>query len=238
MGKNDNKSINTEGTGTSGKNNPNTETASTENKRGRGRPRKESGNSATETDIPRLVLVEDPAAEDQEETPAAPKSPSKKKRKDVQFELKKEQLTVLIKTTFDIMGSREGMEIWKLSQKEAELIADPLCGLMAKNPFVDRITSEYGEWIALIVALGTVIMPRAFIMWASKTKKKESVKPYVAITKINEKQGTNDNKGNSGISRTDKGGAAGNGDRQPDRQPSNASGTFGAQLHGIIPAIQ
>jgi hypothetical protein len=237
MGKDDHKIIDTRGSTASGKGDTSTETASTEGKRGRGRPRKESGSgsASTEQNIPKLVLVEDPAGEETEETPAAPKNPSKRKRKDIQYEIKKEQLSVLIKTTFDILGSREGMEMWKLSQKEAELIADPLSALMAKNPFVDKLTSEYGDWIALVIALGTVIVPRAFMMWASKPKKKESIKPYVAITKIDGKQGSNDPKG---VNRGNEGGTLGNGNKQPDRQPPNASGNFGAQLHGIIPVIQ
>jgi hypothetical protein len=182
-------------------------------------------------------LVEDPGKEEAEEEaspPASPKNPTKRKRKDIQYEIKKEQLSVLIKTTFDILGSREGMEMWKLSQKEAELIADPLSALMAKNPFVDKLTSEYGDWIALVIALGTVILPRAFMMWASKPKKKEIVRPYVATTKNNDKQGSDA----KGINRGNEGGKAGNGDQQPNRLASNASGNIGAQLHGIIPVIQ
>jgi hypothetical protein len=235
MGKDNNKITDTRGSTTSGKSDTSTEAASTEGKRGRGRPRKESGSGSASTteNIPKLVLVEDPAAEEEEQTPAAPKNPTKKKRKDVQFELKKEQMSVLIKTTFDIIGSREGMEIWKLSQKEAELISEPLCGLMSKNPFVDKITSEYGEWIALIVAIGTVIVPRAFVMIASK-KKKEVVKPYVAINKANDKQGTDP----KGVNRGEQGGKAGDRNQQLNRQPSNASGNVSAQLHGIIPVIQ
>jgi len=187
-----------------------------------------------------LVLVDDPESDkdqDQEpaaDRPAAPKNPTKRKRKDIQYEIKKEQLTVLIKSTFDIISSREGLEMWKLSQKECELIADPLSGLMAKNPIIDRITSEYGEWIALIIALGTVILPRAFVMWAAKPKKKETVKPYVAINKTDGKQ-TGSNQGKSA---GDKGGTAGSRDQQPDRQPANASRYIGTELHGIIPAIQ
>jgi hypothetical protein len=237
MGKDDHKIIDTRGSTASGKSDTSTEAASTEGKRGRGRPRKESGSGSASTteNIPKLVLVEDPAGEEEEQTPAVPKAPTKKKRKDVQFELKKEQMAVLIKTTFDIVGSREGMEIWKLSQKEAELISEPLCGLMSKNPFVDKITSQYGEWIALIVAIGTVIVPRAFVMMAAnKQKKKEVVKPYVAINKSNEKQGTDP----KGVNRGEQGGKAGDRNQQLNRQPSNASGNVSAQLHGIIPVIQ
>lgn len=241
MGKKNNPITDTEGAGASSENNPSAETSS-QTKRGRGRPRKdgsESRGAKTSPDVPRLVLVEDPngSESDPEETaaPAAPKNPTKRKRKDVQYEIKKEQLAVLIKTTFDIIGSREGMEIWKMSKQESELIADPLSALMAKNPIVDRLTSEYGDWIALIVAIGTVIVPRLFVMWAAKPKKKEPVKPYVAIKEPNEKQGASAPKPATG---GDKSGAAGNSNKQPDRLATNARSYIGTELHGIIPAIQ
>ena len=241
MGKTDNKIINTAGDTTGSKNHTDTETTGTEGKRGRGRPRKDPAGtkqqpreSETVTDIPRLVLVEDPNEQepDPEAGPAAPKNPTKRKRKDVQFELKKEQLAILIKTTFDIAASREGLEMWKLSQKEAELIADPLSGLLQKNPFIDRMTSEYGEWIALIVALGTVILPRAFVMWAAKPNKKEKINPYVAIRETNSKQAANTT--GSG----NKSGAPRNSDRKLDRESSVASANVSAELHNLIPAIQ
>jgi hypothetical protein len=240
MGKDDHKIIGAEGDPSSSSKNTDTETAS--QKRGRGRPRKDgstSGGSKTVADLPRLVLVEDPNEDDEQpadpKSPAAPKKSSSKKRKDVQYEFKKEQLAVLIKSTFDIIGSREGLEIWKLSQKESETIADPLCGLMAKNPFLDRITSEYGDWIALVVALGTIIVPRAFVMWAAKPKKKEVVKPYVTIEKPNEKP-----RGNAPqpVDRGDKGRAAGDSNKQPSRESTAARGNIGTQLYDLVPAIQ
>ena len=240
MGKDNNKTTDTERAASSAEN-TDTETAS--QKRGRGRPRKDgstsSGGSKTAPDVPRLVLVEDPAGEDEipedPKAPAAPKKSSSRKRKDIQYEFKKEQLAVLIKSTFDIIGSREGLEIWKLSQKESEQIADPLCALMAKNPFVDRITSEYGEWIALIVALGTIIIPRAFIYWAAKPKKKEVVKPYVAIKEPNENKRAN---APQPVDRGNKGRETGDRDRQLDRSAPSSRSYIGSELHGIIPAIQ
>ena len=240
MGKTDNKIIDTTGAATRSKNHSSTE-ATSETKRGRGRPRKNpAGEPAaaarieTVTDIPRLVLVEDPTDENTEipESAPAPKNPSKRKRKEIQFEFKKEQLSILIKTTFDIIGSREGLEMWKLSQKEAELIADPLSGLLAKNPMIDRITSEYGEWIALIVALGTVILPRAFVMWAAKPDKKEKIKPYVAINEPTKKQ-TDRTTASRNEGRT-----AGDRDRKFDRESSAASANISTELYNLVPAIQ
>ena len=241
MGKTNNKIIDTAGAATGSKNHSSTETTS-ESKRGRGRPRKNAGGepaaaagSETVTDVPRLVLVEDPTEdpqEQEEQQPAAPKNPSKRKRKEIQFEFKKDQLSILIKTTFDIIGSREGLEMWKISQKEADLLADPICALMAKNPMIDRITSEYGEWLALIVALGTVMLPRAFVMWAAKPDKKEKIKPYVALTESNKKQTSYP------TANGDKGRTAGSSDRKLDRESSVASANISAELYNLVPAIQ
>jgi hypothetical protein len=239
VGKDDHKTIDSKRAASSAEN-TDTETAS--QKRGRGRPRKDgaaSGGASSKTDVPRLVLVEDPA-EDQEQpddpkSPAAPKKTTSKKRKDIQYEFKKEQLAVLIKSTFEIIGSREGLEIWKLSQKEAETIADPLCGLMAKNPLVDRITSEYGEWIALIVALGTIIVPRVFVYMATKPKKKEVVKPYVAIKEPDQPKTGN---APQPVDRGNKSGETGDRNKQPSREPASSSRYIGAELHALVPAIQ
>jgi hypothetical protein len=188
-----------------------------------------------------LVLVEEPEKkhndlnENENEMPVpAPKNP-KKKRKEVAYELKKEQLSILIKTTFDIIGTRPGLEMWKLSQKEAELIAEPMSGLMNKNPFFDRITSEYGEWIALIVALGTVIIPRAFIMVATKPKKeKEKIKPYVPIAENNRKQA-----GQPGEpSGPKQSGPAPIGSGKYIGDSSSTGKNTHSQLHELIPSIQ
>lgn len=167
---------------------------------------------------------------DQEETiPAPTKNPAKRKRKDIQFELKKEQLSVLIKTVFDIAGSREGMEVWKITQKESDLIADPLTGILNKNPVIGKITSEYGDLIALVVAVATVLLPRVMMQYSMK-KTKEGVKPYVAISEPNRKP-TNPGKHNET-------GKNGNHLEQSTRKPSFTGQDAGNQLHNLIPSIQ
>jgi len=182
--------------------------------------------------------VSEPAAGEEEqpeatEAPAAPKNPSKRKRKDLQYEFKKEQISVLLKSTFDIIGSRPGLEMWKLSKQEADMIAEPLSSLMAKNPILDKITSEYGEWIALIMALGTVILPRAFVMWAAKPPKKEKINPYVAITKVDGKP-----RQEEPTTRRDQAGATRDSHKQSSGQPTAPGSNIGSKLYDLIPAIQ
>jgi hypothetical protein len=236
MGKNDNKSIDTETTRNRGTEGPRSESTG---KRGRGRPRKDGGptggpDTTTETDIPKLVLVNVPEIDepDQEEksvVPSPAKNEKKRPRKDVQMELKKDQVAVLIKTTFDILASREGSELWKLSQKECDLIADPLATILNKSPMMNGAVSKYGDVIALVVAVATVILPRLMVQLATK-KKKEKVKPYVAVNE-NTREQADRNSGNKG--RTD-----GNGPRKFDVVPSATGPNLSGELYGIIPAIQ
>src|SRR3954471_890395 len=147
MGKKINRDPNTKD-GNEPENNPSTKSSTK-----RGRPRKTDGDNdnnsrdgETETNFPKLVLVDVPDVDPDQgeiidnETPKK-KPTSKKKKKDITNELKKDQLAVLVKTVFDVIGSRKGFEIWKLSQQESILIAEPLTNIFNKNPLVDKIAS-------------------------------------------------------------------------------------------------
>jgi hypothetical protein len=183
-----------------------------------------------------LVLVEEPGAENEnEEMLHKPKNSSKsKKRKDVTNDLSKQQISVLLKTTFDIMGSRPGLELWKISQQESDLIADPLAQLLNKNPFVSGLTNKYGDYIALIAALCTVVLPRLFVQMATKKEKnKKEVKPYVNINKPNEQPNKEPAAGNN-----KQGGTIGNSNKQFDKRTTNPSPFIGNELYNIVPAIQ
>jgi hypothetical protein len=182
-----------------------------------------------------LVLVNEPGEEDLEEGPQPkPKSSSSKKRKNVNAELSKDQISILLKTTFDIVGSREGLELWKITQKEAELIAEPLAQLMNRNPFISGAASKYGDYIALIIAICTVILPRAFVQFASKEKKKkEGINSYVSITKVNDRPAKNEpaNPGNEGRK-------VGSGIIEPNRNATTTRAIPSQELYNILPAIQ
>lgn len=237
MGEKTNRDFDGNGKTAPGATSADTETTGTETgtKRGRGRPRKseQPGDTATETNIPKLVLVEEPGIEDEAGPQPAAKA-SKKKRKDLNSELKKDQIAVLLKTVFDIAASREGLELWKISQQEAELIADPLAQILNKNPFISGAASKYGDVIALIAAISTVIIPRLFVQFAAeKEKKKKEVTPYVPIRQINDKP----NKSEPAASRNESG-TPGISPKQPNRKPTNSGPIFSQELHSIIPAIQ
>lgn len=177
-------------------------------------------------------MVDIPESEETDEAgPAAPKNPTKRKRKDIQYELKKEQLSILIKTVFDIAGSREGLEVWKLSQKEADLIAEPLSALLNKNPIIDKITSEYGDYIALFVALATVLLPRLLLVWTSKKKTEKGVKPYLTVNESSRKPADNSSRNNESPKN-------GIGVRESSKQSTAAGEVISTELYSLIPVIQ
>lgn len=232
MGENNNKSVDTERT-IGSENNPGSETSETAGtKRGRGRPRKSDsiGGSETETNLPRLVLVNEPGADEDPDQPEQKSKP--RKRKNVNAELSKQQISVLIKTTFDIVGSRPGLELWKVSQQEADLLADPIAQIINKNPIVSGVASKYADYIGLIAAVCTVIIPRLFIQWAAKPKKNE-VKNYVTTRQIDGKSKPIEPAGNG-----DKNGTPPNSNRGVDRKPPVSRSSIGAELYQLLPPIQ
>jgi hypothetical protein len=229
MGEKTDSNINTNN-GNPTENDPSTEST----KKGRGRPRKQPGGEQqpgereTESNIPKLVLVDVPESEDPEILDSTKKktttAPKRKTKKDVQSELKKEQLAVLIKTIFDVMATRPGFEVWKLSQEESILLSDPLANILNKNPMIDKIASEYGDYIALIVAIGTIIIPRVMMQVKSRPKKEEKISydknPGVKRDPRNE-------------SRTD-----GTRTKQDDRLAPDSRSNLSNELYQLIPSIQ
>jgi hypothetical protein len=178
-----------------------------------------------------LVLVTEPGSDEEGPQPQVKKSSTPKKRKESNVELKKDQISVLIKTTFDIISSRPGFEIWKLSTQESELIADPLAQVMNKNPFISGAASKYGDMIALCVALATVFIPRLFVQMATqKEKNKNEVTPYVPIKQVD---GKKEPAASRNESRT-----SGNSLKSINREPTPASPIFSQELHNLIPVIQ
>ena len=160
-----------------------------------------------------------------EKKAAASKKPAAKKRKDIQMELKKEQLSVLIKTIFDIAASRKGNEIWKLSHEESLLLSDPLANILNRNPYFDKVASQYGDYLALLIALGTIIVPRAIISMKQNKQPKEEKITYVNQARLNR-----ESRNESGTPRTS--------DKPSNGQSTTTSPTIGGELHNFIPSIQ
>ena len=209
---------------------------SSETKRGRGRPRKNQYDSrATETEIiPRVVVVDIPESENdlssvkQSEEKKAKKSPTKKPAPK-KIGLTKENLSSILKSTFDVIGARDGFEIWKLDQKECDQISEPLSKIVARSSYLEKITDEYGDYIAFIIALSVVIAPRLMIQLKINKEKK-------AQNEINRKkeQKLNDTRTRGNRDQGNEIREIGSSDRRPNRSTPYASENIGDELHQLI----
>ncbi|MDA2738829.1 hypothetical protein PDQ75_27220 [Bacillus cereus group sp. Bc015] len=82
------------------------------------------------------------------------------------------QLKVLLLTTSQIIGAREGMAMWAMTEAEVDQIVTPLYSILSKNDGVGQVMGEYADHIALIVASFTIFVPK-FMMWKASRPKKE-----------------------------------------------------------------
>jgi hypothetical protein len=209
---------------------------SSETKRGRGRPRKNPNeNGATETEIlPRVVVVDIPETEKEkssvpESEEKKTKKPSVKKPAPKKIGLTKDNLSSILKSTFDVIGSRDGFEIWKLDQKECDQISDPLSKIVARSSYLEKITDEYGDYIALIIALSVVVAPRLLIqLKINKTKKEQNEINTKKEQKINDPK-TRENRDQGNEIRE-----IGSSDRRLNRSSPYASENIGDELHQLI----
>jgi hypothetical protein len=129
------------------------------------------------------------------------------------------QLKILVLTMSGIVASRPGMEVWNMSMEEVEQIIEPLANILAKHN-VGQATSEYADYIALLMAVTIIFVPK-YLIWKQTRPKKEKKKnePIRNTNTANE-------------SRTTGASSQGNGGTT-----SSNDSSFGNQLHGLIPAV-
>lgn len=83
-----------------------------------------------------------------------------KKKELVHYDSK--QISNVIYTIFQIIGSKPEMEFWKLSMSECDSIAIPIVNLIEKSEKFELL-KEHGDSIALVIAVFTIVMPRLFM---------------------------------------------------------------------------
>ena len=129
------------------------------------------------------------------------------------------QIKLLLLTVSGIIASRPNMEVWAMTGDEIDQIIEPLSSILAKHN-VGEATSEYADYIALVISLFVIFVPK-YLMWKQTQPKKEK-KPNVTRTATNTPvesgEVTGSSKGNGGV-------IASNGT------------SFGEQLHGLIHPI-
>lgn len=214
------------------------ESTSTSSQRGRGGGRGTGGtgrNNSTgkqsET-VPKSVLVDVPNSGDdstKEEKPKPPKgrpkgsttrqTPRKMTAAKKNQKADTTQIKLLLLTVSGIITSRPNMEVWAMTGDEIDQIIEPLSSILAKHN-VGEATSEYADYIALVISLFVIFVPK-YLIWKQTQPKKEK-KPNVTRTATNTPvesgEVTGSSKGNGGV-------IASNGT------------SFGEQLHGLIHPI-
>lgn len=129
------------------------------------------------------------------------------------------QIKLLLLTVSGIIASRPNMEVWAMTGDEIDQIIEPLSSILAKHN-VGEATSEYADYIALVISLFVIFVPK-YLIWKQTQPKKEK-KPNVTRTATNTPvesgEVTGSSKGNGGV-------VASNGT------------SFGEQLHGLIHPI-
>jgi hypothetical protein len=172
--------------------------------------------------------------EEKEETAEVPKPRKKetrgrpKKSTQKKSGLTKENLSAILKSTSDVVGNRDGWDMWKLDEKECSQIAEPLAKIMQRSSYLEKVTDEYGDYIALVIALSVVVLPRVMMqLKQNKEKKKNDIQRKKEI-KQNEPTRKHNSQGNES-------GATGTSVRRTHEQVAVERETIGEELHRLIP---
>jgi len=110
-------------------------------------------------------------------TPPAPEPPKKKARRKSAPKKKEEttfnadQISALILSTSAIVGSRPGMEVFTLTQTEAQQLATPIANMIEKSEKLSKM-SEHADALALVSASLIIFAPRILVYHDQQKQKK------------------------------------------------------------------
>lgn len=119
-----------------------------EPKRGRGRPpgsTKKPGTVSTTTNTKKTITK----TTDEEQTA--------------------QMISTLLSVSFSITAKRAGNH-WLLSKEESEALAEPMAKIMARHNLTEK-TGAYADYIALVLAVGMIIVPRLMTTMDNNKKK-------------------------------------------------------------------
>ncbi|WP_257147615.1 hypothetical protein [Bacillus thuringiensis] len=123
-----------------------------------------------------------------------------------------------------MVATREGFEIWALSEMEIDTLCEPIENMLAKTVALEKV-GENSDAIALAIACFTIFVPK-FLMWNATRKQK---KAQVVTNYAKSIQPT----GNTGGNKT---GTTGASSGQSTRESSASSQAFSGELNQLIPA--
>ncbi|MCU5409090.1 hypothetical protein OCA16_31925 [Bacillus cereus] len=127
-------------------------------------------------------------------------------------------------TVSQMVATREGFEIWALSETEINTLCEPIENMLAKTAALEKV-GENSDAIALAIACFTIFVPK-FLMWNATRKQK---KAQVVTNYAKPIQST----GNTGGNKT---GETGTSSGPSARESSASSKAFSGELNQLIPA--
>ncbi len=208
--------------------------------RGTGRGRRTGGKTEEKAGTPRVVNVEVPGKE--KEISDEEKKAEEKRKKDRERKARSRanakssprpksktssmeilQLKPILMTMSQMVATREGFEIWALSESEIETLCEPIQNMLAKTSALEKV-GENSDAIALVIACFTIFVPK-FLMWNAIRKQKKAT---VITNYAKPIQST----GNAG---GDKTGTTGTSPRHGSGKTSVSSETFSGDISSLIP---
>lgn len=110
-----------------------------------------------------------PVSESDVKEPTKKKRTSRRRKKKTTVE--SESIEKLLMTVTGVIATRPNMTMWKMEQKEAKAIAEPLAEVLDKYNLASGIAENSAE-ISLIVASLSFVAPRMMISLAQRKEKK------------------------------------------------------------------
>ncbi|WP_234881342.1 hypothetical protein [Bacillus mycoides] len=134
------------------------------------------------------------------------------------------QLKPILLTVSKMVASREGFEIWALSESEIDTLCEPIQNMLAKTAALEKV-GENSDAIALVIACFTIFVPK-FLMWNATRKQKKAT---VITNYAKPIQPTGNTGGN-------KAGTTGTDSRPSGGEATVSSQNFSGDISSLIPA--
>ncbi|MCQ6337862.1 hypothetical protein NPM14_31055 [Bacillus cereus] len=134
------------------------------------------------------------------------------------------QLKPILTTVSKMVESREGFEVWALSESEIDALCEPIQNMLAKTAALEKV-GENSDAIALVIACFTIFIPK-FLVWNATRKMK---KAQVVTNYAKSIQPT----GNTGGNKT---GTTGASPKHGSGEATVSSQNFSGNINSLIPA--
>ena len=120
---------------------------------------------------PKKVPMEPQGQEEQPEEKPRKKRVTKKQKTDANVE----NISGLLVSISGVVASRPNMEYWKISDAEAQTIAEPLQKVLENYSMSEKL-GKYADHIALVTACCTVFAPRIMVSVSMEKQKRKKEK--------------------------------------------------------------